>query len=105
MSQTTMKSLLLKWVIAWCKEKKTAQQIVMSWETVLRELPIADSVDAMPEPPAVILLGPREQVASAIPLNPHVIELADEASDHEPEPRHVLHLNPLQHLQHRIGHL
>ena len=58
MSETTMKNVLVQWVSAWCKETRTAQQIVTSWEMVLQEVPIADSVDAMPEPPRVFLLGP-----------------------------------------------
>ena len=85
MSERTMKSLLAQWVIAWCKETKPSQQIVTSWERVLREVPIADLVDAMHGPPRVILLGPAEQDSSTVPLNPHVIEVADEASDHEPK--------------------
>ena len=51
-----------------------------SWETVLREVPIADLVGAMHEPPWVILLGPREQDALAILFNQDVIKPADEAS-------------------------
>ena len=86
MSERAMKSLLVQWVSSWCKETRTAQQIVTSWEMVLREVPIADSVDAMPELPRVILLGPPEQDAPAIAFNQHVIEPADEAGDHEPEP-------------------
>ena len=50
-----MKSLLVQWVSAWCKETRTTQQIVTSWEMVLREVPIDDSVVAMPEPPRVFL--------------------------------------------------
>ena len=53
---------------------------------VLRKVPIADSVDGMAEPPPPILLGPPEQDALAISFNQHVIEPADEASNHEPEP-------------------
>ena len=33
----------------------------------------------------MIVLGPLEQDASAIPFNQHVFEIADEAIDHEPE--------------------
>ena len=77
------KSLLVQLVVTWCKETTTAQQIVMSWEMVLREVSLADSVDAMPELPRVTLLGPLEQGALAISFNQDVIELADEASDHE----------------------
>ena len=86
MSERTMKSLLVQRVSAWCNETRTAQQIVTSWEMVLREVPIADSVHAMQEPLRVILLGTPKQDASAILFNQHVIEPADEASDHEPEP-------------------
>ena len=53
---------------------------------VLREVPLADSVDAIPEPLRVILLGPPEQDARAIPFNRRAIEPNDEASDHQPEP-------------------
>ena len=87
MSERTMKSLLVQWVNAWRKETRTAQQTVMSWEMVLREVPIADPVDAILEPPCVILLVPPEQDAPAIPFNQHVIEPADEATDREPEPK------------------
>ena len=86
MSERTMKSLLVQWVSARCKETRTAQQIVPSWEIVLREVPVADSVHTMAEVPRAIMLGPLEQDAPAIPFNQHVIELADEASDHEQEP-------------------
>ena len=74
-----MKSLLVQWVSRWCKETRTAQQIVTSWEMVLRDVPFADSVDAMPEPPRVNLLGPPEQNVLAILFNHHVIEPADES--------------------------
>ena len=51
-----MKSLLVLWVSAWCKETRAAQQMMTSWEMVLGEVSIADSMDAMPEPPRVTLL-------------------------------------------------
>ena len=57
-----------------------------SRKMVLRKVPIADSMDAMPEPPRVILLGPLAQDAPTISFDQHVIEPADEASDHELEP-------------------
>ena len=43
-------------------------------------------MDAMREPPRVILLGPSEEDVPAIPFNHDVIERADEASHHEPKP-------------------
>ena len=46
MFERTMKSLLVQWVGAWCKETRTTQQIVTSSEMVLREVPIANSMDA-----------------------------------------------------------
>ena len=46
-----------------------------------------DSVDAMPEPPRVILLRPSKEDAPAISFNQHVCEPIDATSDHEPEPK------------------
>ena len=73
-SERTMKSLLAQWVNAWCKETRRAQQIVMSPKWVLREVPIADSLDAILEPLGVILLRPPQQNAPATLFNNHVIE-------------------------------
>ena len=73
---------------------------------VLREFPIASSVDATPRLPHVVLLGPSEQNASAILFNQHAIEPADKASDHQNrKKRSLLHVTPLQHLQQGRGHL
>ena len=83
MSERTMENLLVQLVTAWCKETRTPQQIVTAWEMILREVPIADSMDAMREPPHMILLGPSEEDVPAIPFNHDVIEPADEASDDE----------------------
>ena len=66
MYERTMKSVLVQWVSTWCKETRTTQQIMMSWEMVLREVPIPASVDTMPEAPRVILLGPPKRDAPAI---------------------------------------
>ena len=62
---------------------------------VLREVPIADLVDAMSEPPRVILLGPVEHDALAIPFNPHVIEPAEKQVIMKGNQRPLLHLNVL----------
>ena len=86
MSETIIRTLLVQWVSAWCTDTRTAQQIVTSWEMVLQEVPIAESMDAMPEPLRVVLLVPAEQDAPAIPFNHHVIEATDEASNYEQEP-------------------
>ena len=72
---------------------------------VLREVPIADSVDAMPEPPRVIMLGLSEQDAPTIPsismsLNQPMKQLIMNQNQRPP-----LHLKPLQHLPNRRGHL
>ena len=85
MSQIKMKSLLVEWISTWCKDTRTVQQIVTSWEVVLREVPVTDAEKAVPEPPRLMQLGPPEENAPAIPFNHDDIEATNDG-DHAPEP-------------------
>lgn len=48
-----MKRLLLLWTVEWCSDSAMEGWIINSWKKVLEITPAAETVDELPEPPAV----------------------------------------------------